>query len=290
MRPTSGRARRPRIAAVHSIQPVRSVPHPAVVFAIAFGATLVASMSGGSASLITTPAWVLLGVPLPVAIGSDKVAGAFWTLPAARNYLRGRAPDWRLLAPMGVLGLAGAFVGTRVAVGLDPRVLRPVVGGLLLGLVAFAAFGRPVGREERPPRTRRGWAALLGVPLGFYEGLLGSGNSVVTSFALCGTRGMGLLRALGHYYVLAFAWCTFAAAVYVRGGWWDPRLALPSVLGSVAGGYAGSVLGARAGQRLVRILFLLTGGFFALRLLLGYVLVAFSVVPDTLLASPGRLA
>jgi uncharacterized membrane protein YfcA len=245
------------------------VPHPALVFAIAFGATLVASMSGGSASLVTTPAWLFLGVPLPVAIGSDKVAGAFWTLPAARNYLRGRAPDWRLLAPMGVLGLAGAFAGTRVAVGVDPRVLRPAVGAMLLALVTFAAFGRPMGGEECPPRVGRGWTALLGVPLGFYEGLLGSGNSVITSFALCGARGLGLLRALGHYYVLAFAWCTFAAAVYVRGGWWDPRLAIPSVLGSVAGGYAGSALGARAGQRVVRILFLATGAVFALRLLLG---------------------
>jgi uncharacterized membrane protein YfcA len=107
------------------------------------------------------------------------------------------------------------------------------------------------------------------VPLGFYEGLLGSGNSVVTSFALCGTRGFSLLRALGHYYVLAFAWCTFAAAVYVGGGWFDLRLAVPSILGSVAGGYAGSAIGSRAGQRVVRILFLATGGVFGLRLLLG---------------------
>jgi uncharacterized membrane protein YfcA len=245
------------------------LPHPILVFLIAFGATLVASMSGGSASLITTPAWLFLGVPLPVAIGSDKVAGAFWTLPAARNYLRGRSPDWRLLAPMGALGLAGAFAGTRVAVGVDPRVLRPAVGAMLLGLVAIAAFARPIGTEERPPRLARGWAALLGVPLGFYEGLLGSGNSVITSFALCGTRGFTLLRALGHYYVLAFAWCAFAAAVYVAGGWFDARLAIPSILGSMAGGYAGSALGARAGQRVVRILFLATGAVFGLRLLLG---------------------
>jgi len=245
------------------------LPHPALVFGIAFAATLVASMSGGSASLITTPAWLFLGVPLPVAIGSDKVAGAFWTLPAAWNYLRRRAPDWRLLAPMGVLGLAGAFAGTRVAVGVDARVLRPAVGGMLLVLVAVAAVARPFGSDDGPPRLRRRWAALLGIPLGFYEGLLGSGNSVITSSALCGTRGFGLLRALGHYYVLAFAWCAFAAAVYVSGGWFDPRLAGPAVLGSVLGGYAGSALGARAGQRVVRVLFLSTGAVFGLRLLLG---------------------
>lgn len=246
-----------------------SLPNPALVFGVAFGATLVASMSGGSASLITTPVWLFLGVPLPVAIGSDKVAGAFWTLLAARNYLRERAPDWRLLVPMGALGLAGAFAGTRVAVGVDPRVLRPAVGAMLLGLVGVAALARPIGAAECPPRLGRGWTALLGVPLGFYEGLLGSGNSVITSFALCGARGHALLRALGHYYVLAFAWCAFAAAVYVHGGWFDARLAMPAACGCVAGGYAGSALGSQAGHRFVRILFLATGFIFGLRLLLG---------------------
>jgi uncharacterized membrane protein YfcA len=110
---------------------------------------------------------------------------------------------------------------------------------------------------------------MLGVPLGFYEGLLGSGNSVITAFALCGTRGFSLPRALGHYYVLAFAWCAFAAAVYVAGGWFDARLAVPAIAGSMAGGYAGSALGVRAGRRVVRILFLATGAIFGLRLLVG---------------------
>jgi uncharacterized protein len=245
------------------------LPHPALVFAIACGAALLASMSGGSASLVTTPAWVFLGVPLPVAIGCDKAAGALWTLPAARNYLRGRTPDWRLLAPMGAAGLAGAFLGTRVAVGMDARVLRHTVGALLLALVALTALRPAAGAEERPPRLGRGPVASLGLPLGFYEGLLGSGNSIVTSLALCGTRGMGLLRALGHYYVLAWAWNTFAAALYIRGGYFDLRLALPAAAGSVAGGYTGSALASRYGQRFVRVLFLATGALFGLRLLLG---------------------
>jgi uncharacterized membrane protein YfcA len=260
-----GRVR--RIACIAFALPSLSfpVPHPALVFAIAFGATLVASMSGGSASLVTTPAWLFLGVPLPVAIGSDKLAGA--CRPRATTCAGGRRTGG-CSCPWARLGLAGPFAGTRVAVGMDPRVLRPAVGAMLLGLVVLA-FVRPAGGEERPPRMGRGGAALLGVPLGFYEGLLGSGNSVITSSALCGTRGMGLLRALGHYYVLAFAWCTFAAAVYVHGGWFDARLGIPSVLGSVAGGYAGSAMGARAGQRVVRLLFLATGALFGLRLLLG---------------------
>jgi hypothetical protein len=65
--PASRFGRIPAYASLPSA--LRLVPHPALVFVIAFGATLVASMSGGSASIITTPAWLFLGVPLPVADG-----------------------------------------------------------------------------------------------------------------------------------------------------------------------------------------------------------------------------
>ena len=47
----------------------------------------------GEASAITTPAWLALGVPLPAAVATDKLAGAVWTLFGARNYLRRRIVD-----------------------------------------------------------------------------------------------------------------------------------------------------------------------------------------------------
>ena len=69
-----------------------------LVLAIAFGASLLGSMSGGSASALSTPAWLALGVPLPTAIATDKLAAALWTLLGARNLLRQKVVDWPLLA------------------------------------------------------------------------------------------------------------------------------------------------------------------------------------------------
>jgi len=107
-----------------------------LVFVIAFVAALLGSMSGGSASALTTPAWLAMGVPLPTAVATDKLAGALWTLLGARNYLAGRSVDWRLLAGMISLGLIGAWFGALVIVRLDPEILKRVVGGLILLLIA----------------------------------------------------------------------------------------------------------------------------------------------------------
>jgi uncharacterized membrane protein YfcA len=83
-----------------------------LVLLIAFGAALLGGLSGGSASALTTPAWLAMGVPLPTAVGTDKLAGACWTLLGARNLLAGRAVDWTLLGAMAVLGVLGAWAGS----------------------------------------------------------------------------------------------------------------------------------------------------------------------------------
>src|ERR1044072_2011049 len=116
-----------------------------LVLSIAFGASLLASLSGRSASALTHPARLAMGVPLPTAGATDKLAGALWTLLGARNYLRGRAVDRRLLAGMLAVGLAGAALGTLVPVRVDPVTLKRFAGGIIL----VRSEERRVGKEGR---------------------------------------------------------------------------------------------------------------------------------------------
>lgn len=233
--------------------------HPGAIVGIAFGATLLASMSGGSSSLVSTPAWVALGFPLPAAIAADKLGATLWASLSARNYLTGRAVDLRLLRGMVVAGLLGAVAGTFVATSVHPAVLRRAVGGLIV-LAALGVAARPrFGIEPRPPRLGRGQATAAAVPLGFYEGLLGSGNSVLATLVLCSGRGLDFPAALGHYYAMGSAWCALAAASYAAQGWLNLRLAIPAMVGSVAGGYLGSRIGRAAGPGFVRVVFIAAG-------------------------------
>jgi uncharacterized protein len=235
------------------------VTHPATIFAIAFAATLLASMSGGSSSLVSIPAWVALGFPLPAAVGADKLAATLWAALSARNYLRGRAADRRLLASMVLAGLGGAALGTLVTTGAPAGVLRRAVGGLVVAAAVLVALRPRLGGAPGPARLGRRGAAACAVPLGFYEGMLGSGNSVLSTLVLVGGRGLAFPDALGHYYAMASAWCGLAAVSYAAQGWFEPALAVPATAGAALGGYLGSGLGRAAGARLVRPLFVAAG-------------------------------
>jgi uncharacterized membrane protein YfcA len=240
---------------------------PPLVIAIAFGASLLAALSGGSSSMITTPAWVALGASFPVAVAADKIAGTFWTLAAARAYLTRQVVDRPLLLLMGLAGVAGAAAGAFLATTVNEGILRRGAGALILGALALTLRPRPVPAGQ--PRTAgSSGPAVFGFPLGVYEGLLGSGNAILTSAVLMRSRGWELLTALGHYYALAAAWCALAAVVYLARGAFDPLLALYATIGSVAGGFLGARLGRTRGSAFVKPFFIVAGVVLAGRLLI----------------------
>ncbi|TSK06847.1 MAG: sulfite exporter TauE/SafE family protein [Geobacter sp.] len=240
------------------------------ILSVAFLASLLSSMSGAGSAMLTTPVWLALGFPLPVAIASNQLNGAAWTPLAARNYLKGRPVDWALLRIMVVCGLAGAWGGTLIVRGIDAALLQRVIGSIILLLVAVVACNPALGRSEGEPLLSRGVTGLLAFPLGVYESFFGSGNGLFTSMLLAKGRGQTLVASLGCYYAIAFFWNCFAVAVYSAAGFADARLMLPSTVGSVFGAYLGSRLGRHKGHDWVRGLFVLLGGVLGLKLALGW--------------------
>jgi uncharacterized membrane protein YfcA len=240
-----------------------------IVLAVAFLASLLSSMSGAGASMLTTPVWISLGFPLPVAIASNQLNGAAWTLIAARNYLKGRTVDWTLIRIMIFWGLTGAYAGTFIVRAVDAHLLQRVIGTIIIALVVVVAFNPALGRTETTPILSRRVTGVLAFPLGVYESFFGSGNGLFTSLMLSRTRGMPLLNALGSYYVLAFFWNCFAVSVYSAAGLADSSLMVPSTVGSILGAYIGSRIGRRKGHDLVRALFVLLGGVLGGKMALG---------------------
>ncbi len=242
----------------------------AIISSVAFLASMLSAMSGAGAAILTTPVWLSMGFPLPAVIASNQLNGAAWTPIAARNYLQGRDADWPLIRAMVLVGLAGAFVGTAVVRGADPRVLARVIGAIIVALVLFVAASPALGAASMPPLLSRRLTSILAFPIGAYEAFFGSGNGLFTSVLLARTRGMPLLTALGSYYAMAFFLNSFAVAVYAAAGHADLRLMVPSTAGSVLGAYVGSRIGRRKGQVLVRAMFLVMGGALGAKLLLGW--------------------
>ena len=244
---------------------------PLIIFITGIVATALSSMSGGGTSIINIPVLLWLGVPFPLAIATSQVNSTFWVLPASYNYLKDRKVDWLFLILFSLVGLIGAYFGVQVVLNTDSHVLQTVIGILILLLVTYTYFKREIGLSETKtyPKARQLLAYPFALLLGFYESVFGSGNGIAFAIVSFYTKGFDFVDALGYYFAVAFPWVVFAAILFITKGYYSFEIMLPAVLGSVIGGFIGSKYAKHKGNRFIKLMFVIVGGFLGLKLLLG---------------------
>lgn len=243
-----------------------------IIFIVSLVATVLSSMSGGGASVITIPALLLLGSPLPLATSAQKVSSIFWVLPAAYNYLKDRKVDWYFLFWFSFIGLFGIYLGVSLVILADPRIMQIVIGILILLLVSYTLFKKDIGLAEEKiySKIRKGSSYIFAPVLGFYEAIFGSGNGIMFAILTLKTRGFDFVDALGYYFAIAFSWEILASIIFISKGYFSWSVMLPTIVGSVIGGYIGSRYAKYKGNKFIKIMFVVVGSILGIKLLIGF--------------------
>ena len=233
----------------------------------AFFAAGVDAIAGGG-GLINVPALLLAGLPVPVALGTNKLAGIAGQVTATATFAAARAIRWQLVFTGAVAALGGALLGTRTVLHVDQSVLRIIVSALLLGVSTFAAFQPQLGTRSGQVAQRSVWrSAAIGLTTGFYDGFFGPGAGMFMIFLLVAWLGLDFLAASGAAKVMNFASNLGAVIVFAWAGSIDYRIGVVMAAGAMAGGFGGSRLAIIRGARFVKFVFLAVAWLAAGRLL-----------------------
>jgi len=233
----------------------------AIFLAIASGfAGFVDAMAGGG-GLIQLPA-LLVGLPnkdLPLILGTNKVPSIFGTAAAARNYFKNIKPDIPLTITMVVPAFAGSMAGAALAATIPKEFFKPFLVFLLL-VVAIYTWRKPeMGMNENLKYTNRKRlviVAVIGLLIGFYDGIFGPGTGTFLVFFLVSAIGFAFLKASATAKLVNIATNAGAILSFQLTGhiWW--QLGLLLAFANVTGAIIGSRLAIRGGSPLVRKVFL----------------------------------
>ena len=233
----------------------------AIFLAIASGfAGFVDAMAGGG-GLIQLPA-LLVGLPnkdLPLILGTNKVPSIFGTAAAARNYFKNIKPDIPLTITMMVPAFAGSMAGAALAATIPKEFFKPFLVFLLL-VVAIYTWRKPeMGMNENLKYTNRKRlviVAVIGLLIGFYDGIFGPGTGTFLVFFLVSAIGFAFLKASATAKLVNIANNAGAILSFQLTGhiWW--QLGLLLAFANVTGAIIGSRLAIRGGSPLVRKVFL----------------------------------
>ena len=217
--------------------------HFPVLFLAAFAAGFVDSIAGGG-GLITVPVLLSLGLPTPLALGTNKLQATFGSGSATWHYARAGLVNGRECARGFALTVVGSIAGTLLVSYLNDALLRRLIPALLLVVAATMILRPRLGETDLHPRMKvLPFELVFGLLLGFYDGFFGPGTGTFWTMAFMLGLGLNLKRATAHTKVMNFASNAASLAVFLVRG---QALFLP---GLVMG--AAQLLGARLGAQMV---------------------------------------
>ena len=233
----------------------------ALFLAIASGfAGFVDAMAGGG-GLIQLPA-LIVGLPnkeLPLILGTNKVPSIFGTAAAARNYFKNIKPDIPLTLSMMGPAFIGSMGGASLAAAVPKDFFKPFIVSLLVAVAIYTWIKPELGMNENLKYThkkRLAIVALIGLLIGFYDGIFGPGTGTFLVFFLVSGIGYAFLKASGTAKLVNISTNAGAILSFQLTGhiWW--QLGLLLAFANVTGAIIGSRLAIKGGSPLVRKVFL----------------------------------
>ncbi len=239
-----------------------------LLFLVSIAAGFVGAMAGMGGGVVLVPALTFLGLDIKHSIAISIVSVIATSSGSASAYVRDRITNLKVGMFLEMFTIVGALVGAAITIASSPRPLFIVFGIILLASWltlflqrhedwtpvahqdAFSKWLELEGSYYDQPTARtihyKAVRAYLGGPLMFGAGLIAG---------LLGI-GAGALKVLIHDLVMGLppkvstttsnliigVTALAGASVYLAGGYIDPGLAAPVILGVVIGAFIGTRL------------------------------------------------
>lgn len=245
-----------------------------IVCPLTFLAGFIDAVAGGG-GLVSLPAFLFAGVPVHMALGTNKLSSSMGTTIATIKY----ACEGYMVASLVAAGIPLALLGSALGSSAVLLVGDWIIQWIMLVILPFAAFfvlkTKDLDRFAAKEISRRRAAlitAAIALVVGFYDGFYGPGT---------GTFLMLLLTVLGHQTVRTAAGTTkainlstnlAALVVFLVNGTVLLPLGLASGAFNICGNYLGARGFVRQGSALARPLMLVVIVLFAIRLIVGLAL------------------
>ena len=253
-----------------------------LLLAVSVAAGLLGSLTGLGGGVVIVPFLSLVfGVEIRYAIGASLISVIATSSGAASAYVREGLSNIRIGMVLEIATTLGALFGALLATIVAPSLIAVVFGGVLI-LSAVSSPGVEPAREPAPGASTR-LSRLLrfegvfesrrgpvryearAIPAGFglmtvagaLSGLLGIGSGAFKVIALDRVMRVPFKVSTATSNFMIGVTAAASAGIYLNRGYVDPFLAMPVMLGVLAGSLLGTRILVQAPTRSLRRLFAL---------------------------------
>lgn len=238
-----------------------------IVCPLVFLGSFVDSIAGGG-GIITLPAYMLAGLPVHTASGTNKLVAVFGSVTASYRYLKSGNVMVRIALLSALGSLLGGALGTRLALFIPEKTLEIIMMIVLPVVAVFLSLNKSFGMEHKPrkiePIMQSVTAFGIGLVIGCYDGMIGPGTGTFLIIAFSGILGLDLLVSGGCAKVSNMASNIASAIVWSFNGKAMYSLLIPAAICSIVGSYFGAKFAIKGGsKRIKKVMFVVLALLFA---------------------------
>lgn len=230
-------------------------------------AGFVDSIAGGG-GLISLPAYMLCGVPVHLAIGTNKFSSAMGTTVTTLRFAKNGYIPAKLAAVCAACAVVGSYLGANLSL-LVPEGPFLVIMLLVLPLTAFYVLKNKnldTPREAFSAKTTLLACLPVALVVGAYDGFYGPGTGTFLLLLLTGLCRLTLREAAGITKVINLTTNLTSLCVFLVNGTVLFPLGLAAGLFGMAGNYVGSTFFQKRGAKGVRAVMLVVVGLFMIKI------------------------
>ena len=241
-----------------------------IICPLVFAAGFVDAVAGGG-GLISLPAYMMTGMPIHMAAGSNKFSASCGTIIAAGKYIKSGKIKWKIAIYSAIGAVIGSAIGTKLALYISEKYLK---GLMLIALPLVALFimtqknlGEQLEKKDLSLTKLISLSGIIGLIIGCYDGLIGPGTGTFMILGFSGLLGLDLVTSSGCAKVSNLASNLTSLALYFIEGKVIFTLAIPAAICSIIGAYMGARFAIKGGAKKVRYIIFVVIGLLFVKLL-----------------------
>ena len=208
----------------------------------------------GGGSLLTLPLLLFLGLPAPMANGTNRIAIVVQNIFAVSGFRSKGVGVFPYSWWVALAALPGAVLGAWLALDVRGEVFNRILAVIIVGAIVMM-LARPKNKAPRPENlsaSRQGVGVLLFFLVGIYGGFIQAGVGFLILAVLGGVNHMGLVRANSVKVFVVLLYTLGALALFIAQGQVNWYYGLSLAVGNATGGWVASRLSVKKGDKWVR--------------------------------------
>lgn len=239
-----------------------------LLIALGFIAGFLNTVAGGG-TLLTLPILIFMGLPAPLAQGTNRVAILLQTFTAVRGFKSKGVSTYPFSLYVGIAALIGSIIGAYLALDFDGKAFNRMLAVVMI-MVLFLTIFNPNKNVATITEKLTGKPLVISLIvfffLGIYGGLINAGIGFLMLIALPYINGMNLLRSNATKVFVAFVYTIGAVAVFAFNDKIDYGLAAVLSIGNVSGAWFGSRWSVKKDEKIIKMFLIVTVTALAIKL------------------------